>query len=139
MVANVTLLMHFNKMSATAVEQQGEVLSQADLKYVEDVLEGHALEVYNRSERGELTVYRVNITITGYTDESSNSSSAIKFLYDQEMVFDAADYDDTTVPEIIEMPLATDEDRGNFTAKLKEGGNSIFANVAGVDGIIAPG
>jgi hypothetical protein len=85
-----------------------------------------------------LTVYEVNITITGYIDEYSNGS-AIKILYDQEMVFDAAEYDDTTVPSIIEMPLATDEDRSNFTAKLKEGGSVTFGSLNGVDGIIAPG
>ena len=133
-VANVTLLMYFN----ATLEGQVELLSQADLKYAEDMLERHALGVYARSEQGGLTVYEVNITITGYIDEYSNGS-AIKILYDQEMVFDAAEYDDTTVPSIIEMPLATDEDRSNFTAKLKEGGSVTFGSLNGVDGIIAPG
>ena len=126
--------MYFN----ATLEGQVELLSQADLKYAEDMLERHALGVYARSEQGGLTVYEVNITITGYIDESSNGS-AIKIFYDQEMVFDAAEYDDTTVPSIIEMPLATDEDRSNFTAKLKEGGSVTFGSLNGVDGIIAPG
>jgi hypothetical protein len=139
-VANVTLVMYFN----TTGEHQDN-FSQADLKYAEDMLEQHARDVYAGSEQVELTVYEVNITITDYIYEPSDSDgSAIKFLYDQEMVFDifgadAAQYNDTTVPRIIEMPLATDEDRSNFTTKLRDGGSVKFESLAGVDGIIAPG
>jgi hypothetical protein len=119
---------------------QDRCLKAAELQYVNGMLENYAREVYARDESA-VTVASFSITFLDYTDESMYSDcSTLKFRYDQSMVLEIADIDQATIAEIIELPLASEDDRGNFTAILSASSNSgagagIFADATGVDEI----
>lgn len=145
-VNNVTFVVYLttNTMSGfSRMLQEGRdrCLNAGELQYVNGMLENYSREVYARDESA-VTVSSFSMTFLDYTDESMYSDcSALKFRYDQSIVLVGVDeIDQTTIAEIIELPLASDDDRSQFTAILSASSNSgagagIFADATGVDEI----
>lgn len=105
--------------------QAPDCLTASDVFLVESKLESHANNTYIQA--GVQASY-IDISITSYIDDSpSGDCSRIKFIFDQEIVFNSAADDETTVAEIIEMPLATSERQATYVEELK---NSVSADSA---------
>lgn len=144
-INNVTFVIYLttNTMSGFSRVLQGQdrCLKAGELQYVNGMLKNYAREVYAKKESA-VTVSSFSITFLDYTDESMYSDcSALKFRYDQSIVLVGVDYiDQTTIAKIIELPLALEDDRSNFTAILSASSNSgagagFFADATGVDEI----
>lgn len=113
-------------------------LNNQELEFANSMLEQHIKDMYAQSLQGAVTVPFASIKITDHIDLTlPGDCSKIKFIYDQEMVLNTVGDDETTVTEIIQLPLESADDRQKFVNDLTSSTDAgKFGYVSGVEPIV---
>ena len=121
-----------------ALQQPENCLDKAQRKFAQTRLRNHTDNAYANS-LGLATVSFFRITLKNYIDMSpADDCTEIKFIFDQGIIFNIGGNDETTITELIQLPLASEANRQAFVQDLidESSTNGIFSRVTGVGEIV---
>ena len=105
------------------LQRSEKCLDRAQQDFVQSRFEFHANNVYRRllgssTDPGSSTASFANIKITGQKDLSDGDCEEIQVIYDQRMEYNVGRNDETTLSEIIQLPLESEADHDEFAQDL---------------------